>query len=303
MRILFTGGCGKAGRHVVAGLRAAGHRVLNVDLAEPQEARGDFVKVDLTESGQVFNAMSMRANFDELDLPEHPTFDAVVHFAAVARINLVPDNELFRVNTLSTYNVLEAATKLGINKVIIASSETAYGVCFAQGELKPDYVPVDEDHPTVPHDSYAMSKVCNEACAKSFQARSGADIYALRLNNVIEPLEYAKDFPVFVEDAGLRRRNIFGYIDIRDLTQMVEKCLATDGLGYQVFNVANADTSVAMPSDEIARQFYDGVPVTHAMDEHETFYSIAKAKRLLGFEPVHSWREKVNAVQAEAKGQ
>ncbi len=91
--------------------------------------------------------------------------------------------------------MLEAATRLGIGKVVFASSETTYGICFAQGERKPLYVPVDEEHPTVPEDSYAMSKVANEVTARSFQARSGADVYGLRINNVIEPHEYEQLFP------------------------------------------------------------------------------------------------------------
>ena len=289
MRIAFTGGSGKAGRHIVPWLRARGHRVLNLDVSAPQEM--DNLSVDLTDSGQVFNALSAYSGFDELDLPEKPGFDAVVHFAALARILIKPDNETFRVNTLSTYNVLEAAVKLGIPKVIFASSETAYGVCFAQGEVLPKYLPVDEDHPTVPHDSYAMSKVCNEACGRSFQARSGIDIYGLRINNVIAPEEYASNFPAFMEEPELRRRNIFGYIDVRDLGQMVERCLMTDGLGYEVFNVANDDLSVGLTNAEVRARFYPGVPVRHEMGEHETMYSNAKAKRMLGFQPEHSWRD------------
>jgi hypothetical protein len=110
-----------------------------------------------------------------------------VHFAAIPAILIRPDNETFRINTLSTYNVIDAAVKLGIRKVIFASSETTYGICFADGEVMPEYVPIDEEHPTVPHDSYAMSKVVNEATARSFQARSGIDLYGLRINNVIDP--------------------------------------------------------------------------------------------------------------------
>ena len=146
---------------------------------------------------------------------------------------------------LSTYNVLEAATRLGVRKVVFASSETTYGICFAQGERRPLYVPVDEEHPTVPEDAYAMSKVAGEVTARSFQARTGADVYGLRINNVIEPHEYAELFPAFLDDPSLRRRNVFAYIDARDLGQMVQRCLETDGLGYEVFNVANADMSVA----------------------------------------------------------
>lgn len=294
MRILFTGGSGKAGRHVVPYLLEQGHRVVNADLVPLDHPGVDNLTVDITDSGQVFNALTAYANFDELEPGTGvPRFDAVVHFAAIPRIMICPDNETYRVNVMGTYNVIEAAVKLGIRKIIFASSETTYGICFADGEMKPDYVPVDEDHPTVPHDSYAMSKVVNEVTARSFQARSGFDIYGLRINNVIEPDEYAKNFPAYVADPGLRRRNIFAYIDARDLGQMVECCLTTDGLGYQVFNVSNDDSSVGITSPEIVAQFYDGVPQKTEMSGHETPYSNRKARDLLGFRPIHGWRDKV----------
>lgn len=290
MRVLFTGGSGKAGRHAIPVLQAAGHRVVNLDRVPCGLPDTPELIIDLCDSGQVFGAMTQWADFDELDHPPAP-YDAIVHFAAVPRILIGSDGACFRENTASTYNVIEVATKLGIPKIIFASSETTYGVCFAAGELKPDYVPVDEDHPTVPHDSYAMSKVCNEATGRSFQARSGADIYALRINNVIEPHEYAENFPAFAKDAALRRRNIFAYIDARDLGHMVNCCLATDGLGYQVFNVSNDDSSVAMEADEVCKTFYTGVPVKGDMGPTDTFYSNKKAKQMLGFAPKHGWRD------------
>lgn len=293
MRVFFTGGCGKAGRHAVPYLREQGHRVLNVDLNAPIGAGGDDLRVDLTDAGQVFNAMSAFGDFADLDNPRPgaPAFDAVVHFAAIPCILMVPDNETYRINTLSTYNVIDAAVKLGIKKVIFASSETTYGICFAHHERKPLYVPVDEEHPTVPEDSYAMSKVVNEVTARSFQERSGIDIYGLRINNVIEPDEYERNFPAFMEDPAMRRRNIFAYIDARDLGHMVDRCLKTDGLGYEVFNVANPDMSVNISSAEVRERFYPGVEVRKAMGENETFYSIDKAREMLGFDPKHSWRD------------
>ncbi|ATI43364.1 nucleoside-diphosphate-sugar epimerase [Pacificitalea manganoxidans] len=293
MRIFFTGGSGKAGRHVIPYLLERGHRVVNADRVPLDLPGVDNLRIELTESGQVFNALSALAGLDELDLASVPRYDAVVHFAALPRILIEPDSETYRVNVMSTYNVLEAATKLGIPKVIFASSETTYGICFAQGEMRPDYLPVDEEHPTVPHDSYAMSKVANEVTARNFQARSGADIYGLRINNVIEPHEYARDFPAYLEDPALRRRNIFAYIDARDLGQMVERCLQTDGLGYQVFNVANPDLSVGIDNAEVRRRFYPDVPVKREMGENETFYAIDKARELLGFVPEHGWRNEV----------
>ena len=291
MRVLFTGGSGKAGKHAVPILRDAGHRVVNADLT-PLGAEGvnDLI-VDLTDPGQVYSALTMRAGFDELDGANYPPFDAVVHFAAVPRILLKPDAETFRVNALATYNVLEAALALGVRKVIFASSETTYGICFAQGEVRPDYVPVDEEHATVPHDSYAMSKVVNEATARSFQARTGADIYGIRINNVIEPHEYAENFPAYMADPDLRRRNIFAYIDARDLGHAVDALLRTDGLGYEVFNVSNDDLSVGLTAREVQERYYPGVPVKREMDEHETFYANDKLKRMTGWAPRHSWRD------------
>ena len=179
---------------------------------------------------------------------------------------------------------------MGVRKVIFASSETTYGICFADGEVKPDYLPIDEEHPTIPEDSYAMSKVVNEATAQSFQRRTGIDIYGLRINNVIEPHEYVEIFPAFMKDPDLRRRNIFSYIDARDLGQMVQKCLQTDGLGYQVFNVSSDDHSVGLTSEELIKTYYQHVPLK-TNDIPKSFYSNEKAKRLLGFKPEYNWRD------------
>ena len=295
MRIFFTGGSGKAGKHVVAHLAEQGHQVTNADLVPLGNPDVADLHVDLTDLGQTYSAIAGLATMDELDLATKPSYDAVVHFAAVPRILLTSDAATYAANVLSTYNVLEAATRLGVPKIVFASSETTYGICFAQGERRPDYLPVDEDHPTVPEDSYAMSKVAGEATARSFQARTGADIYGLRINNVIEPHEYAELFPAFVADPALRRRNIFAYIDTRDLGQMVQRCLEVDGLGYEVFNVANADLSVAATTQELRDRFYDDVELRREMGSDETFYCIDKARDLLGYAPEHSWRDVVSA--------
>lgn len=290
MRLLFTGGSGKAGKYCIDYLRDQGHTILNVDLIDLGHNSVQTRLADITDSGQIFDVMSSYANYHELDLEQGvPKFDAVIHFAAIPRLMMTSDNECYRVNTLGTYNVLDAAIKFGIKKIIFASSETTYGVCFADGEVKPDYLPIDENHPTIPQDSYAMSKVVNEATAKSFQRRSGIDIYGLRINNVIEPHEYKEKFPVYMENPDLRRRNIFSYIDARDLGQMVQKCLDTDGLGYEVFNVSNDDHSVGLSSEKLIETYYQDIEIKTPRVP-ESFYSNEKAKKLLGFQPCHSWR-------------
>jgi nucleoside-diphosphate-sugar epimerase len=292
-RILFTGGSGKAGRHVVPYLVGKGHRVLNVDLVPLEHPGVDNLAADITDSGQMFDAMTMYAGFDEMEPGTGvPRLDAVVHFAAIPRILIRPDNETFRVNTMGTYNVIEAAVKLGIRKIVFASSETTYGVCFSDGRTDPRSLPLEEDYDVDPMDSYGLSKVVNEVTARSFQRRSGADIYALRIGNVIEPHEYDR-FPGFFADPTVRRRNNFSYIDARDLGQIVDLCLEKDGLGFQVFNAGNDTNTANIPTEEIVGRFYPGVPVTRELGENEALYSNRKIREVLGFREEHDWRKYV----------
>ena len=290
-RVFFTGGSGKAGKHVIPYLLEQGHQVMNVDLKPLDYPGVDNLIADITDSGQMFNAMSSYANLGELEPGNGvPKFDAVVHFAAVPRILINPDNETFRVNTIGTYNVIEAAVKLGIKKVIIASSETTYGFCFSDGKTDPDFLPLEEDYDVNPMDSYGMSKVVNEKTARSFQRRSGIDLYALRIGNVIEPHEYTELFPYYFKHPEVRRRNAFNYIDARDLGQIVDLCLKKDGLGYEIFNAANDQNGAIIPSKELASRFFPGVPLRRELGEHEALYSNRKIREVLGFKEQHPWQ-------------
>ncbi|WP_226781356.1 NAD-dependent epimerase/dehydratase family protein [Oceaniglobus trochenteri] len=289
-RIFFTGGAGKAGRHVTAWLLKQGHHILNVDRVASPVAGVDNLIADITDAGQMYDAMSGHSNLSELARADGPAgFDAVVHFAAVPRILITTDAEMFRINTLGTYNVIDAALKLGIRKVIIASSETAYGICFANGRVAPQYLPLDEDHDTDPMDAYGLSKVVGEATARSFARRSGADIYALRLAYVVAPDEYPT-FTSFRDDPDSRYRSTFSYLDARDLGQIVHRALKTDGLGFQVFNCGNDDNSSDIPTDGLLRRYYPGVPVTRPMGENEALYSNRKIREQLGFREQYNWR-------------
>lgn len=290
-RILFTGGTGKAGRNVVAYLADQGHQVVNIDFKPLIYPGVTNLHADVTDSGQILSAMTTHTTFEYIEPGTGPApFDAVVHFAALLPF-ANPDNAVFRVNTMGTYNVIEAAVKMGIPKIIIASSETTYGVCFADGRMDPISLPLEEDYEINAMDSYGLSKVLNEKTAQSFQMRAGADIYALRIGNVIEANEYETLFPTWFENPEVRRRNAFCYIDARDLGQIVDLCIQKDGLGFQVFNAGNDTNGMNIPTAELLRRFFPGVPVTRELNENEALYSNRKIREVLGFKEEHDWRK------------
>jgi nucleoside-diphosphate-sugar epimerase len=292
-RIVFTGGTGKAGRHAVPYLLAKGYRILNVDL-KPLDLPGvNTLITDLTDTGQTFNALTTHFGFDGYDdgaPPKAP--DAVVHFAAIPRVMIEPDNVTFAANVTSTYNVIEAAMKLGVRKVIVASSETTYGVCFAEGDKDYHSFPLDEDYDSDPMDSYGLSKVVNEKTARAFAARYGADIYALRIGNVIEPHEYDA-FPAYLANPPMRKRNAWSYIDARDLGQIVDLCLQKDGLGYQVFNAVNNTITADMPTPEFLAKYAPKTKISRPMGPQEAPLSNRKIREVLGFREEHDWRKYV----------
>ena len=294
-RIIFTGGTGKAGRHAVPYLLAKGYSVLNLDL-KPLDLPGvNTLITDLTDSGQTFNALTTHFGFDGYNDGTPPRApDAVVHFAAIPCVLLEPDNKTFAANVTSTYNVIEAAMKLGVRKVIIASSETTYGVCFAEGNKDYHSFPLTEEYDSDPMDSYGLSKVVNEKTARAFAMRYGADIYALRIGNVIEPHEYS-NFPGYIANPPSRKRNAWSYIDARDLGQIVDLCIQKDGLGYQVFNAVNDTITADLPTPEFLAKYAPGSPVTRAMGPHEAPISNQKIRDVLGFKEAHPWRSYVKA--------
>ncbi|WP_156553852.1 NAD-dependent epimerase/dehydratase family protein [Agrobacterium vitis] len=292
-RIVFTGGTGKAGRHAVAHLQAKGYSILNLD-RKPLDCPGvNTLITDITDSGQVFNALTTHFGFDGYDHGAPPSApDAVVHFAAIPRVMIEPDNSTFSANVVGTYNVIEAAMKLGVRKVVIASSETTYGVCFAEGDKDFHSFPLEEDYDSDPMDSYGLSKVVNEKTARAFAMRYKADIYALRIGNVIEPHDYA-NFPGYLDNPMSRKRNAWSYIDARDLGEIVHLCIEKDGLGFQVFNAVNDTITADLPTREFLAKYCPDTPVLREMGENEAPISNRKIREVLGFKEEHPWRKYV----------
>jgi nucleoside-diphosphate-sugar epimerase len=278
MRIVVTGGSGKAGRAVVRDLLVHGHDVLNVDLVPSPDPAAPFLPADLTDFGQALEALSGAEVL--------PGVEAVVHLAAIPAPDRATPDVVFRTNITSTHTVLAAAWRLGLKCVVWASSETTLGLPFDE---PPEYAPVDEEHPLRPESSYALSKVLGEEMARQFHRWSGIPIVGLRFSNVMERADYAA-FPSYWEDPHKRKWNLWGYVDESHVAQSCRLALDAD-VGAEAFVIAAGDTVMRRPSRELMAEVFPGVPVRDVDGEHGTLLGIAKARRMLGYAPEFTWRE------------
>ena len=279
MRIALTGSTGKLGTVVARELRAAGHEVIGLVL---QGTRGPgFVQVDLTDYGQVIDALGGVGD-------QHDGVDALVHLAAIPAPGIRSDAATFHNNIVASFNVFWAATRLGIDRIAYASSETVQGLPF---ETPPPYIPVDEDYPARPESTYSLVKHLEEQLAiELVRWNPGLSITALRFSNVMNPEDYAA-FPAFDADANLRKWNLWGYIDARDGAQAVQLALETARPGFERYLIAAADTVMSRPNDELVAEVFPGVPLRGDLGVNTTLLSIEKARRELGYAPRHSWRD------------
>lgn len=277
-KIVVTGGSGKAGRAAIRELLDHGYEVLNLDIAPPAENLTRFRQLDLTDYGATFAALY--------------GYDAVVHMAA----NPAPDGDpqtaeaRFRGNTGSLYNIFNVATALGMPRVVWASSETVLGLPFTADKLT--QAPVDETQPYYPESSYALSKVISETMAEHFHRWfSGTTFIGLRFSNIMDHTrgDYER-FRGFWGDPHLRKWNLWGYVDARDVGQSCRLGLEADITGSENFIIAAGDTVMTTPNARLMEQVFPGVPLRDGVGEYETLLSVDKARRMLGYDPQHSWR-------------
>jgi len=283
-RIAVTGGSGRLGRAVVPDLVEHGYDVVNLDrTAPPPDAPGDFLRVDLTDYGQTLQALTrIEDRYDGID--------GVVHLAAIPAPGLVPNTTTFVDNITCTHHVFSAARAAGITNVVWASSETVLGLPF---DTPPPYLPVDEEYHPRPESSYSLAKTLEEEMAGQMCRWDPAlKMIGLRFSNVMHPEDYSA-FPSYDTDPMLRKWNAWGYIDARDGAQACRLALELQTTGRDIFVIANADTVMSTPSEELAARVFPDVEVRGDISGTRTLLSIDKARRVLGYEPQHSWRDEV----------
>jgi nucleoside-diphosphate-sugar epimerase len=283
MKVVVTGGSGKVGRAVLRDLLDHGHDVLNVDRTPPDQTRSappaPVLPADLTDYGQTLEALSGAEVLSGVE--------AVVHLAAIpSPVHATPD-VVFSTNIRSTHAVFAAAVRLGLKRVVWASSETTLGLPF---DTPPEYAPVDERSTLRPESSYALSKVLGEEMARQFSRWSDVPFVGLRFSNVMERADY-QQFPSYWDDPQIRKWNLWSYVDESHAGQSVRLALEADTRGAQAFIIAAADSVMRRPSRELMAEVFPGVAVAERLAEHGTLLAIDEARRALGYDPTFSWRE------------
>jgi UDP-glucose 4-epimerase len=297
-RIFVTGGSGRLGRSVVAGLAEKGHQVISVDR--------DAVPADQLPAGVVQETADLLAPGEALRLLREATPDAVIHLAAIAVPFSAPEDVIFATNTRLAFAVVSAATEVGVQKIVTASSPTVLGYGSPAGWLPPSF-PLDERTPPKPWNAYALSKLIAEQTVQAFAAAQGGKIRyaAFRPCYVISPEEWdgaptqqGHTLAERLADPALSAPALFNYVDARDVADFLD--LLLDKMpsipNGETFFVGAADALATAPLAELMPKFLPGSEALSAgLTGTSPAFSIAKAQELLGWHPTRSWRTELKS--------
>ena len=277
-KVVVTGGSGRLGQFVVRDLLARNYQVLSLDRVPPREKLCTSWLVDLRHSGDLFEAM--RGAY------------GIIHLGAYQAPNLAPDAETLSNNVSATYNVLRAAADSNVNKVVLASSTAAFGFIYATKLWAPEYLPLDENHPSLPQDSYGLSKVLGERIADSIVALHPAmTVCSMRFPGVNFDLTY-ESFRDRWRNPASRASGFWTYIDARDAATACRLALEAKFRGHEVFIASAPKNCMIQPSLELIRKYLPkGTKLRKVAGTHWSCVDSGKARRMLGFKPQHLWQD------------
>jgi len=277
MKVVVTGGSGLAGSYVVKDLIKHGHDVSIIDRVQPREDIAPYKFVDLEDLGQTIGALNGA--------------DAVAHLGAIPRPVFHTSEVVFRTNVLSTFNVFEAAATLGISRVVYASSMSVLGYPFYHQFFQPKYVPIDEEHPNLPQDVYALSKYLGEEIAKAFTRRVEMTAISLRLMWIHTPETFRELVPPLWDDPDSESAapNLWVYIDTRDVAQAFRLSLQADLTGHHAFFISAPDSFMKTPTTELLQHYYPDTEIRPGFGGNQSVVSSTKAEQMLGFKAQYTW--------------
>jgi nucleoside-diphosphate-sugar epimerase len=277
-KVVVTGGSGRLGQFVIRDLLANGYQVLSLDRVPPREKLCASWLVDLRDCGDLFEALT----------------DAygIIHLGAYQAPNLASDAETLSNNVSGTYNVLRAAADTRVTRVVIASSTAAFGFIYATKLWAPDYLPLDENHPSKPQDSYGLSKVLGEQIADSIVTlHEDMTISSLRFSGVNFDLSY-ESFRDRWRNPRSRTSGFWTYIDARDAATTCRLALEAKFKGHEVFIASAPNNCMIQPTLELVKKYLPkGAKIKKIAGTHWSCVDSAKARRLIGFKPQHVWQD------------
>jgi nucleoside-diphosphate-sugar epimerase len=268
MRIVVTGGAGKLGRHLVAEL-SRGHEVRVFDRVRDEE---------ITDLDQVLGALDGA--------------QAVVHAGGIGGFGRDTPEATFRINTVGTFNVHEAALRLAVRRVVTISSEAVLG--WSPGAwvnpIPPDYLPIDEDHPCRPQDYYGLSKQATEAVALGYWRRSGMETVVLRPPMIVSP----EELEALRRSGGQTpaRFAMYHYVDARDVATACRAAIERPLPGGTVLFVGSGESTVVEPLATLYPRLMPAIgDKAKGLTGIQGPVATARARTALGWTPRHSWRK------------
>lgn len=290
MKVLVTGGAGRLGGYVLDELRGR-HSLAVFDAVA---AKADDVE---SVTGDIRSLEQVEAALDGCD--------AVIHLAAIPMYTGEEAHQaLWEINSTGTFNVLEAAARRKVRRVVLASSICAQGFISWSRPFVPQFLPVDETHPTWPDDGYGLSKLIGEQLCFAYSRRYGIAAVCLRLATVWFPYlpDNTRKFVGRLDEPETMAGFIWNYVDARDAAQAFRLAIELPEVTYEVLNIGAANTCAKVPSLELIKRFYPEVPEirnrsSFLTDEYAPLWDISRARRALGYEPRHTWQEYLELAQ------
>ncbi len=317
--VLVTGAAGKLGNYVSPYLKELGYNVTNFDrVPYPPGSANDnlklpFVKGELTSLGDCMRAIA------------HAQPDVIVHLGAIpsnteiqpayaqewdrrvqdgARfIQMYDEDETMKSNVMGTYYLVDAARRLGVKKIVMATSYFVLGIGFRLSgkSFMPEYLPIDENHPCMPEETYALSKLIDEEILKAFSRGYGMKTIALRLLGVYYPdserhrqmYKFGITVPAATtEKEGYLISNTYQYVDSRDVARAVALSIeAEEGLkDFEAFFIATDTVYKENTTEVIPKRWPMFKDMGKDIKGTDGIISIEKARKLLKYEPMYSWR-------------
>lgn len=279
MKVAVTGAGGRLGRAALALLTAEGFEVLGVDRRFPENPGPAHLRADLRDLGQVYGALAGQ--------------DAVLHLGAIPAPTGLPPEEVFGNNTAATFHVHEAAARLGIRRVVSASSVSAYGFPFQHRWSVPEYFPLDEAHPLLPQDSYGLSKAVGEQIAQAYCRRGAGDAVSLRISRVVDDTTIGVLLEKVEKDPGRFAPELWSYVHERDVARACLLALTRPIDGHAALHVTAADTTSTLPTAALLDRWFPGVAVNgHDSMPRWSPLDGGAGFSLLGYRPTYSWADR-----------